>query len=160
MTPFQFLIVTIAMTLLAYALQWLLRQRQVEKLRALAEELKLNYSEDDRFRLSPRIASHVPTVGAAAVRVFDLLYGVEESNYRYMFRTEYTIGVLRSKVSVQRVATFREPRDRAARDREIQLEYAPPQLPLLEQYRRLHAQARQRSTALNPQESSASADAI
>src|SRR4051794_13900318 len=141
MTPFQFLIVVICMTVLAGAWQWLNRRRRMDKLQALADELSMHYSPDDRFRLSSRVAPCLPVAGAAAVRVFDLLYGVEEANYRYIFRTEYTLGVLRSKVSVQGVATFSEPRDRSARVCEIQLEWAPKGLGLIEQYRTLHNKA-------------------
>ena len=138
MTPAQFLILMFSMTVLAGAWQWLNRRRQVDKLQALADELQMHFSADDRFRISSRIAPRLPVAGAAAVRVFDLLYGVEEANYRYIFRTEYTLGVLRSKVSVQGVATFSEPRDRSARMSEIQLEWAPRELGLIEQYRALH----------------------
>ena len=139
MTPLQFLILMIAMTLLAGCWQWVYRRRQTLALQDLAEQFHMHYSAADRFRLAPRIAPQLSMPGAAGVRVSDLLYGVEDANYRYVFRVEYTAGVLRSKVSVQRVATFCEPRDRSTRPSDMQLEYAPQDLPLLEQYRHLHA---------------------
>ena len=142
MTPLQFLILMIAMTVLAACWQFVYRRRQMLALRRLAEELGMHYSVDDRFRLAPRIAPRLPVPGAAAVRVTDLFFAVEDQNYRYIFRIEYTIGVLRSKVGVQRVATFSEPRDRSARGSEIELTYAPHELPLAEQYRQLHTKTR------------------
>ena len=142
MTPLQFLILMIAMTVLAASWQFVYRRRQVLALRALAEELQMHYSIDDRFRLAPRIASRLAVPGAAAVTVSDLFFAVENENYRYIFRVEYTLGVLRSKVSVQRVATFSESRDRSSRVSDINLQYARHELPLIEQYRQLHAQTR------------------
>ena len=142
MTPLQFLILMVAMTVLAACWQFVYRRRQVLALRELAEELQMHYSIDDRFRLAPRIATRLSMPGAAAVTVSDLFFAVEDQNYRYIFRVEYTVGVLRSKVSVQRVATFSEPRDRSLRSADIHLDYAPHDAPLIEQYRQLHAKTR------------------
>jgi hypothetical protein len=112
-------------------------------LRRLAAQRGMHFSATDRFRLAPRIAQRLPVPGAAAVRVLDLLYGVERDNYRYVFATEYTTGVLRSKRGVRRVATFAEPRDPATAGGDIgELVFAPEGLPLVEQYKHLLEQVK------------------
>ncbi len=141
MTPMQFLFLIAATTALAAGLQYSQRQRYVRKLRNLASELQLNYSPTDRFRLAPRVALSLPIPGAAAVLVTDLLYGQEERGYRYFFRTEYTIGVLRTKTAVRQVGTFCEPRDAAAAT-ETKVVFAPENLSLVDQYRHLYKLSR------------------
>jgi hypothetical protein len=142
MTPAQFLGLVLALTAFAAAWQLILRQRHVTRLRRLAEQWNMHYSATDRFRLAPRVAQRLPVPGAAAVRVVDLLYGVEKDNYRYLFATEYTVGVLRTKLGLRRVATFSESRDPAkhmtATLADEELVFAPESLPLIEQYRHLH----------------------
>ena len=142
MNPAQFLGLVLALTAFAAAWQLILRQRHVTRLRRLAEQWNMHYSATDRFRLAPRVAQRLPVPGAAAVRVVDLLYGVEKDNYRYLFATEYTVGVLKTKLGLRRVATFAEPRDPSkqttAPPGDDQLFFAPESLPLIEQYRHLH----------------------
>ena|SRR5438874_8659802 len=136
MTPLEFLAVVMLVTAIAGAVQYILRQRHVAQLRALAEEWKMHYSATDRFRIAPRVAPRLPVPGAAAVRVGDLLYGIENDQYRYLFAAEYTTGVLRTKTGVRRVGTFSEPRDPSG-PRGDELTFAPEALPLIEQYRHL-----------------------
>jgi hypothetical protein len=98
----------------------------------------MHFSAADRFRLAPRIVALLPVPGAAAVRVADLIYGIERDQYRYVFATEYTTGVLRTKTSVRRVASYCEPREPGAAARQPrELAFAPESLPLLEQYEHL-----------------------
>jgi hypothetical protein len=138
MTPLGFLSVVVAMTALAVGSANIQRRRQRRSLEALAAQLKLHYSVGDCFRLAPRVALSLSVPGAAAVRVHDLMYGLEErSGYRYFFRTEYTVGVLRGKTTVRKVAMFCEPKDAPA-GAAIELVFAPESLPLAEQYRHLH----------------------
>ena len=138
MTPLEFLIFMIAITAGAAAVEAGRRHRHMRALRRLAAERGMHFSSADRFRLAPRVAQRLPVPGAAAVRVLDLLYGVERDNYRYVFATEYTTGVLRSKTGVRRVATFAEPRDPAVAGGDIgELVFAPEGLPLVEQYKHL-----------------------
>jgi len=141
MTPMQFLFLIVATTALAAGLQYSQRQRYVRKLRKLATELQLNYSPSDRFRIAPRVALSLPIPGAAAVIVTDLLYAQEDRGYRYIFRTEYTIGVLRTKTAVRQVGTFCEPRDASAAT-DIKVLFAPESLPLVDQYRHLYKASR------------------
>ena len=137
MTPLEFLTLMIAITAVAAAVEALRRHRHTSALRKLAAQRGMHFSAIDRFRLAPRIAQRLPVPGAAAVRVLDLLYGVEQQNYRYVFATEYTTGVLRSKTGVRRVATFAEPRDPGAKREIGDLFFAPEGLPLVEQYKHL-----------------------
>ena len=137
LTPAQFLAVMLLITAGAAVAQVVIRQRRVSQLRALAEEWRMHFSATDRFQLAPRVAPRLPVPGAAAVRVSDLLYGIERENYRYVFCTEYTTGVLRTKTGNRRVATFAEPRDGSGAAATACLRFAPESLPLVEQYRHL-----------------------
>lgn len=137
MTPLEFLTLMIAITALSAAIEAFRRFRHGNALRKLAAQRGMHFSAIDRFRLAPRIAQRLPVPGAAAVRVLDLLYGVEKQNYRYVFSTEYTTGVLRSKTGVRRVATFAEPRDPAEKREMGELTFAPETLPLVDQYKHL-----------------------
>ena len=140
-TPAQFLAMMLLITACAGLVRVIIRRRHIQRLRDLAAQRKMHFSADDRFRLATKIAPRIPVPGAAGIRVVDLLYGIEEQNYRYVFAAEYTTGVLRTKTGVRRVATFCEPRD-ATHEHETpatpcELEFAPQELPLLEQYRHL-----------------------
>src|SRR4051812_27477725 len=138
MSPYAFLMVMVVLTAGAALAQIVTRARHVNRLKDLAAEWQMHFSADDRFRLAPRVAERLPVPGAAGVRVFDLIYGIEGDQYRYVFCTEYVVGVLRTKHGWRRVATFTEPRDAsdgaAARS---ELVFAPVDLPMIEQYRAL-----------------------
>ncbi len=144
-TPLEFLALMLLITAFAGTIRYVARKRYVQRLRNLADEWKMHFSAADRFRLAPRIASRLKVPGAAGVRVVDLLYGIEKENYRYIFATEYTTGVLRTKTGVRRIATFCEPRDRSGGEEAAngELEFAPESLPLVEQYRELLKQKRE-----------------
>ena len=137
MTPLLFLAIVLTLTAIAVIAQQILRRRHLARLADLAQEWKMHFSAIDRFRLTPRIAQRLPVPGAAAVRVVDLIYGIDRDRYRYVFSTEYTIGVLRSKTGVRRIGTFSEPRDRSASAAPDELIFAPENLPVIEQYRHL-----------------------
>ena len=155
MTPLEFLAFMLVVTAVAAGVHAIRRRRHMAALRRLAEEAWLHFTAADRFRLAPRIAQRLPVPGAAAVRVLDLIYGVERQNYRYVFATEYTVGVLRSKQGVRRVVTFTEPRDpSAAADdcgrRPDELVFAPEDLPVIEQYRHLLRQLQIGAESVGP----------
>ena len=130
------------MTAAAVGLANIQRRRERRRLEKLAAQWKLHYSEGDCFRLAPRVALSLSVPGAAGVRVYDLLYGLEDRGYRYLFRTEYTIGVLRGKTTIRNVATFCEPKD-AHKGDPIKLIFAPESLPLTEQYKHLYEASRE-----------------
>src|SRR5437762_1933315 len=116
MSPSSFFLVTLGVTVLALALQAILRRIHRRKLERLATEWKMHYSPDDRFRLAGRVAEMLPIPGAAQVRVMDLIYGNEKDGYRYLFSASFTEGVIRTKRRNVRVASFRETRDRDCAD--------------------------------------------
>jgi hypothetical protein len=137
LTPLEFLALMLLITAAAGTIRYIARKRHVNRLRELAEEWKMHFSVADRFRLGPRIAPRLGVPGAAGVRVVDLLYGIENENYRYVFAAEYTTGVLRTKTGVRRVATFSEPRDGSSGGANGELEFAPESLEIIDQYREL-----------------------
>src|SRR5690349_7358490 len=137
MTPMMFLALALLITAVAVVAQHILRARQLAELNALAQQWKMHFSATDRFRLAPRVAQRLPDPGAAAVRVVDLIYGIDRDRYRYLFAAEYTIGVLRTKIGIRRVGTLSEPRDRSTASAADELIHAPEHLPLFEQYRHL-----------------------
>jgi hypothetical protein len=140
-TPLEFLALMLFITASAGAIRYIARRRYVNRLQDLADEWKMHFSVADRFRLAPRIAPKLNVPGAAGVRVVDLVYGIENESYRYIFATEYTTGVLRTKAGIRRIATFCEPRDpsntEAAGAPSGNLEFASENLPLVEQYQEL-----------------------
>src|SRR5438093_2707935 len=137
-TPLEFLALMLFITASAGAIRYVARKRYINRLQNLADEWKMHFSVADRFRLAPRIAPKLNVPGAASVRVVDLVYGIEKENYRYIFATEYTTGVLRTKTGIRRIATFCEPRDPSGGEvANGDLEFAPESLPLVEQYREL-----------------------
>ncbi|MEO6437285.1 MAG: hypothetical protein ABIP55_16200 [Tepidisphaeraceae bacterium] len=137
-TPLQFLLVMLTAAAGAGLVQLIVRRRKVSRLRRLAASVQMHFSAADRFRLAPRIVALLPVPGAAAVRVADLIYGIERDHYRYVFATEYTTGVLRTKTSVRRVASYCEPRECSATARPPgELVFAPESLSLFEQYKHL-----------------------
>src|SRR5687768_5839377 len=142
MTPLEFLALTLVLTAAAAGVNYIRRRRHISALRKLAAEQQMHFAAADPFHLAPRIAQRLPVPGAAAVRVLDLIYGVERQNYRYVFATEYTTGVLRSKRGVRRVATFSESREPSAQGEIGELLFAPTELPLVEQYRHLLQQVK------------------
>jgi hypothetical protein len=140
LTPAQFLFAILVFTATAAGVQFLLRRRHIARLRALAQQRHMHFSPDDRFRLTGRIVPLLPVPGAAAVRVRDLVYGVEGQTQRYVFCTEYTTGVLRTKTGIRRVARFSEPRDGSSRP---DLVFADEHLPLMDQYQQMLEEKRE-----------------
>ena len=141
MSPTQFLLVMLAIAVAALTGQRAIRWRRGGRLRDLARRENMHYSPRDRFRLSDRVAAHFPICGAADVRVFDLIYGIDEGDYRYVFTVDYTMGLIRTKQRLRRVGTFREPRGPAGEPAPISLRLAPEELPLIQQYERLLPEA-------------------
>ena len=137
MSPSLFFLVTLGVTVVALALQAILRRIHRRKLQRLASEWSMHYSPDDRFRLAGRVAEMLPIPGAAQVRVMDLIYGNEKDGYRYLFSASFTEGVIRTKRRSVRVASFRETRDRDCADSASPLLVAEEHLPIVEQYREL-----------------------
>jgi hypothetical protein len=145
MLPLTFLSAMLALTVAASAWQFAQRHRTASLIRRLAIDSDVNYSETDRFQLTPRVVAGFPIPGASDVKLSDLLYRREGDRYRYVFTVEFTLGVVRTKRRLRRVATFCEPRDRGAsgtptavvEDGFSPLVLAPANLPLKSQYQHL-----------------------
>jgi hypothetical protein len=138
MSPSSLLIITVAITFAAAIAGQMVRRHQQDRLRKLALQWKMNYSPADQFRLTPRVFANFPVPGAAKIRVVDLIYGMDQDLYRYLFTAEYTLGVVTGKRRVRRAGSFTEPRARGSDFPAPQVVLAPPHLPLLDQYRRLN----------------------
>ncbi len=90
----------------------------------------MHYAPDDRFNLAPRVAARLPLVGAADVRIVDLIYGSEQGARRDVFCAHYTRGVVRWKRREKCVASLSESQEKWS-----DLIIAPAALSLVEQYR-------------------------
>ena len=137
MSPSEFLGLAVAVTVMASLSERLLGRMHRRRLTRLAAELGMNYSPHDQFRLTPRVARHFPVPGAAKILVVDLIYGMDQDVYRYIFTAAYTAGIITGKHRVLRVASFTEPRGRGGEMPNAPIVLAPADLPLLEQYRKL-----------------------
>lgn len=138
MNPALLLAILLGTTLVALLLSAGRRRRQRDAVRRLAGEWRLNFGGADTLQLTPRVARHFPVPGAAALRVCNVIYGIDGDAYRYVFTAEYTAGVTGGKRRLARVAAFEEPRDRR-RGGEISMTLADESLDLIEQYRSLRA---------------------
>jgi hypothetical protein len=137
MSPTDLLLLLVILTVgLSVAMRWHARRRSSE-LRRLAATWQMHYTPFDRFRLAPRVAPRLPVPGAAAVRIKDLIYGLEGDQLRYIFVAEYTTGTISAQQRRESVVTFAEPRER--RDESpVELMLAPRDMPVIEQYAHLH----------------------
>jgi hypothetical protein len=106
------------------------------ELQRVARESHLAFSPGDRFHLASRVAAAFPVPGAAAVHIGELIYGSQGENYRYLFVVEYTVGILRNKRRLCRVAAFTEPKT-APSGPVPHLELAADSLPLAQQFEAL-----------------------
>jgi hypothetical protein len=131
--PAWLLYALIGVTIAGLVVQSIRRRRQAERIRTLARGWRMNFSRGDSLRLTGRIAGQLPVPGAAALREFHVVYGIEGETYRYVFTIEYTLGVTGPKRRFARVATFTEPRDRR-RGGETTLTLGDEEMPLIEQY--------------------------
>jgi hypothetical protein len=138
MTPFGFLLLAAGVTGLAVFIDQVKRRRRRTDLAELARQWRMHYVERDVFELSRRLLPRFVVPGAALVRVTDLIYGVEGEFHRYIFSTEYTVGAVRVRKRLVRVATVREPRRHTQADNPPQLEHSDPDLSLVEQYKALY----------------------
>ena len=137
MSPSYFLIFLINLTIIAAMAQIVTMRRRRRRLRRLARQWQMHFAPADRLKLAERIASKLPVLGAANVRVMDLLFRTEGHRHRYVFTVEYGVGVIRGKRRRQRVAGFDEPVRRGSGPpvpHEITLALAPENLRLTDAY--------------------------
>jgi hypothetical protein len=139
LSPFLLLVVLVTISLVAYFGSVVWRQRRRGQLRKLAREWQMQYSPGDLFHLAGRVAPSLPVLGAADVRVHDVIYGSEPDGYRCIFSAEYTAGVVRSRSRRRCVVSILEPRsgpEETARTW-TSFQIAADELTLIEQYRSL-----------------------
>jgi hypothetical protein len=136
MPPITFLILGLAITGTYAGIEFILRRRRTRELRALARTHSMHYCFGDRFRFASKIAEHFPVIGAADIRVRDLLYGSHDETHRYVFTVEFTKGVIRTKKRHSLVASFTEPRGQR-KNRRIDLRFGDKSLTRVDQYRTL-----------------------
>lgn len=109
-SPLVLLLVALTITLIAVAINAMLRRRRRRDIAELARAWNMHYSPWDMFNLAPRVASRLPIPGASDVAVRDLVYGTEPAGHRYIFLAEFTTGVVRGKRRRQCVVSLFEPR--------------------------------------------------
>ncbi len=143
MTPGGLVSLALCITAAAVLIDRAIRRRRRAALRRLAGEWRMNYSPFDPLHLTPRVAQHFPIVGAANLKVSDVIYGIEGDRYRYIFTAEFTVGIVTTKRRLVRAATFFEPRDPARAHAPDSLRLAPMELPLVEQYQSLAPERRE-----------------
>lgn len=120
----------------------LVRRKRRKMLGSLARQLDMHYSSNDVFQMAARVAPRLPMVGAANVRVFDLIYGSDQQGLHYVFSAEYTAGVVRAKSRRRCVVSVKEPRVSDGQPDWSSIKIAAEELPLEDQYRSLiHPQA-------------------
>lgn len=158
MTPFDVLAFAISATALAVAAESAAARRRRKVLRQLAANWRMTYSRFDSLRLTPKVARSFPIPGAANLLVTDVIYGIEHERYRYVFRAEFTVGTVRTKKRLARVATFSEPRDRLKPQGAAPVVLAPDQGSLLEQYRHLAPSLAARAVKAAPAPAAPSAE--
>jgi hypothetical protein len=137
MTPIDVLAFTVFVTAVAVAAESIAARRRRKVLRRLAAEWGMTYSAFDSLRLTPRVARAFPIPGAANLRITDVIYGIENERYRYVFRAEFTLGTVRNRRRLARVATFSEPRDRQRPQGSSPVVLAPDAGEMVDQYRHL-----------------------
>ncbi len=133
MNPSLYLVMLMAVTTGAAWWQYHLRRSLSRELRRLASKWQMNYSQGDPLQLTQRIAGVFAVVGAAHVTITDLIYGLEDDQYRYYLATEFTVGLSRSKKRVRRVVTFTEPKSGSIRIFSP-MRVAPAEMTIVEQF--------------------------
>ena len=146
MSPTIFLLLVVILTTGAACAALAAERRRRAALRRLAEGWRMHYTPYDRFRLAARVASRLPAPGAGAVRVKDLIYGLEGAEIRYIFAASYTTGTVAAERRHAAVVMFAEPRERRE-DAPVELLIAPEGLPIVEQYEHLHKRLRAATSA-------------
>jgi hypothetical protein len=87
--------------------------------------------------MASKVAAAFPIPGVAKLRVTDLVYGLVGDSHRFIFTAEYTVGVLKGKRRVVRIASFSERKGEEDEHHPPIVQLAPEDQPILEQYRLL-----------------------
>jgi hypothetical protein len=132
--PGLFFLALVLLTAMALTVDVLVHRRRARRLRALASQCQMHYHAGDQLRLTSKVLPHLPIIGAANVRIMDLIYGSHPDGHRYVFSVEYTLGVIGMKRRTVRVASLTEPRGRGDAA-PLSVTLAPEEGTLLDQYR-------------------------
>lgn len=132
--PLLLLATVVAITAIALLTHRMVRHAHRNRLRRLAAEWNMHYAPKDLFSLSTKVAESFPIPQAHDVLVLDLIYGLEGNGHRYLFTAEYAEGPGLDEPRHRRAMSLCEPRD----SQSPSLAAAPENLPLIEQYQKLH----------------------
>lgn len=142
LTPWHILAIASLLLILTYVVDRGVTSRRRRRLRKLAAELRMRYSDIDRFRIAPRLALTLPISGAADVRVRDLMYRLADDGttgaYLYVFTIEYAIGTIGGVSRRRVVGCVAEPAGRSC-ERFDRIDLADQTQPLADQYRAMVA---------------------
>ncbi|MCC7350846.1 MAG: hypothetical protein IT446_09775 [Phycisphaerales bacterium] len=132
-SPGEFLTAMVGAGALFFAWRLWVRAERRRRLRALAERMGMHFCPADRFRIGPRLPPLLDCVGAADVRVYDVIYGVESERYRYVFAAEFTCGVVYTKRRCRRIVGMIETKDGPSGG-SVSVRIADGQQSLIDQY--------------------------
>jgi hypothetical protein len=132
-SPGDFLAGMVGAGALFFAWRLWVRMARRRRLRELAGRLGMHFCPADRFRIGPRLPALLDCAGAADVRVYDVVYGVEHDRYRYVFAAEFTCGVVFTKRRCRRIVGMSEPKDGGAAGG-VLVRMVDGQMPLIERY--------------------------
>lgn len=144
MTPARITILLIALSLAAWIGHEIVASRRRRAIERLARAHRLQFSSRDLFKLHLRIGGILPIVGAADVRVADLVYGLSATGLRYVFTAEFTTGATVGKRRHRVVAELnecKEPTDSTDRVPTPRLRFAQRKLDVVDQYNELLSEA-------------------
>lgn len=137
MQPFDFLYLLLAFSAAAAAMKWFLSRLQARRLRRLAHQWNMHFVPDDRFKIAQQVCRQIPLVGATDLRIRNLMFRTDAGCRDYLFTCDFVSGVLFSQRRRRLVAALHEP-DAAVPAQFHAAQFAPQNVGVLEQYRRLH----------------------
>jgi len=133
LSPAVFFFSLLCVTALVWTIHRVMRHSYKQKLRDLAAQWGMQYAQADLFNLASRVASEFPIPGVADLVIRDMIYATQGDRHRYIFTTEYTLGVIDRHRREARAVTFCDPRDSGGQCA-TPLILAPQELSLLDQY--------------------------
>jgi hypothetical protein len=138
LSPAMFLVFVVSLTAIVGIVEACVVTVRRRRFCKLARQWEMHYHPHDVLGLGPRLASSMPRPGAADVAVRDLLYSRGGDMLMYILTVEYTVGLIHSKRRRFHAAAAKEPVHGAPAS-PVALNFAPEELPLLEQYEYLRA---------------------
>lgn len=139
-SPTLLLIASLAITATALAAALIELQIRRGRLRRLAREAGCEFQAAAEPALIRAILPHLPALGAADVRLIDLVSCPSADATWTIGRVDYSLGAVRHRRDNTRIIAIRQ----SGHGEISKVEYAPGDLPRLEQYRQLLTGARPR----------------